>query len=284
MTPSSPSTQVREYCFCTLALGHNYRNLALQLAQDLAEYAPSVTLVVLTDRPAAFGHCPQVLAFAHQQQSLGCYHDKQYVLKKALSLFPACIFVDADMRILAPIPPDLTWQPGITAKIVWINILKHNKNQFELRLLQQMADKLNLNLTEISFVHECLFVIARDQGKEQVFLEQWQKIANYFELRGFCRGEGHTIGLAAADAGLEIRREQLSAIHFFKDKLPAPATSNPTDLQQRAALLKQQKALEYPKQALWRRSIAKLQKQIKYQYRLLRLRLVALKQIDFYYR
>jgi hypothetical protein len=282
MTTSSPSTQVGAYCFCTLALGRNYRNLTLQLAQDLAEYAPSITLVVLTDRPAAFEHCPQVLAFAHQQQSLGCYHDKQYVLKKALSLFPACIFVDADMRILAPIPANLTWQPGITAKIVWTNIFKHNKNQFELRLLQKMADKLDLNLTEISFVHECLFVIARDQGREQVFLEQWQKIANYFELRGFCRGEGPTIGLAAAEAGLEIRRDPLTAIQFFKDKLPASATSSPVDLQQRTALLQQQKALEYPKQPLWQRLIAKLQKLIKYQYRLLGLRLAALSQIDFW--
>ncbi|MFM7424548.1 MAG: hypothetical protein ACKO7W_06065 [Elainella sp.] len=284
MITSQPNTQASPYCFCTLALGNNYRNLALQLAQDLAQYAPSVSLVVLTDRPAAFADCPQVLAFAHQQQSLGCYHDKQFVLKQALSLFPACVFVDADMRILAPIPADLTWQPGITAKLVWTNILKHNKNPFELRLLQQMAQKLDLDLAEISFVHECLFVLARDQGKELVFLEQWEKIARYFELRGFCRGEGHTIGLAAAQAGLTIRRDELTAIHFFKDKLAASATSSATDLEQRVELLKRQKALEYPKQSLWQRVWNKLLKLLRYQYRRLKLQFAALKQIDFYYR
>lgn len=272
------------YCFCTLALGSNYSNLALELAQDLVQCAPSIKMVVLTDHPAAFQNCPNVLTFKHHQQSLGCYHDKQFVLKQALTLFEACIFVDADMRILAPIPPDLEWQPGITAKIVWTNIVKHNKNEFEISLLHKVAQKLSLNLEEISFVHECLFVVARDQGKELAFLEQWAKIAAYLEMWGYCRGEGHTIGLAAAKVGLTIRRDDLEPIRFFKDKLPPSASSNAIELHQRAKLLQQQKALEYPRRSIVRRSLAKLQKLAKYQYRLMLLRLAALKQIDFYYR
>gem|GEM_PF-384216 len=197
------------YCFCTLALGQNYRNLALTLAQDLAQCAPFIQIVILTDRPQAFQHCPNVLAFEHQQQTLGCYHDKQFVLKRSLSLFEACIFVDADMRILAAIPAGLVWQPGITAKIVWTNIVKHNKNEFEIGLMRKVSQKLGLKLEDISFVHECLFVVARDQGKELEFLDQWAKISAYLEMWGHCRGEGSTIGLAAAKVGLSIRRDEL---------------------------------------------------------------------------
>ena len=272
------------YCFCTLALGQNYRNLALTLAQDLAQYAPSIQIVILTDRPQAFQHCPNVLAFEHQQQTLGCYHDKQFVLKRSLSLFEACIFVDADMRILAAIPAGLVWQPGITAKIVWANIVKHNKNEFEIGLLRKVAQKLELKLEDISFVHECLFVVARDQGKELEFLDQWAKISAYLEMWGHCRGEGSTIGLAAAKVGLSIRRDELESICFFKDKL-APSTQMSLSAQnQRAQLLEQQKALEYPDRSIFIRVIGKLRTIIHYQTRLMGLRLRALKNIEFYYR
>ena len=272
------------YCFCTLALGQNYRNLALTLAQDLAQYAPSIQIVILTDRPQAFQHCPNVLAFEHQQQTLGCYHDKQFVLKRSLSLFEACIFVDADMRILAAIPAGLVWQPGITAKIVWANIVKHNKNEFEIGLLRKVAQKLGLKLEDISFVHECLFVVARDQGKELEFLDQWAKISAYLEMWGHCRGEGSTIGLAAAKVGLSIRRDELESICFFKDKL-APSTQMSLSAQnQRAQLLEQQKALEYPDRSIFIRVIGKLRTIIHYQTCLIGLRLRALKNIEFYYR
>ena len=270
------------YCFCTLALGRNYCNLALTLAQDLAQYAPSVQIVILTDRPKAFQHCPNVLAFEHHQQTLGCYHDKQFVLRRSLSLFEACIFVDADMRILAPIPADLVWEPGITAKIVWANIVKHNKNEAEIKLLRKVSQKLGLKLEEISFVHECLFVVARDQGRELEFLDQWAKISTYLELWGLCRGEGHTIGLAAAKVGLTIRRNELDTICFFKDKLPSSAIS-PIAQEQRAKLLAHQKQLEYPDRSFVVRVIGKLKKVIHYQTCLMGLRIAALRNLKFYY-
>ena len=277
------TTSNASYCFCTLALGRNYCNLALTLAQDLAQYAPSIQIVILTDRPQAFQHCPNVLAFEHHQQTLGCYHDKQFVLRRSIGLFEACIFVDADMRILAPIPADLVWQPGITAKIVWANIAKHCQNESEIRLLRQISQKLGLKLEHISFVHECLFVVARDQGRELEFLDQWAKISTYLELWGLCRGEGNTIGLAAAKVGLTIRRDELEPICFFKDKL-APSAASPINPEQRAQLLAHQKALEYPARSLWVRVIGKLRKVINYQIRLIGLRIAALKNIEFYYR
>jgi hypothetical protein len=271
------------YCFCTLALGHNYSNLALTLAEDLAQYAPFVKLVVLTDHPALFQSAKNVLTFKHHQKTLGCYHDKQFVLKQALSLFETCIFIDADMRVLAPIPVDLVFQPGITAKIVWTNIAKHCKNEFEIGLMRKVSQKMGMVLEQISFVHECLFVVVRDQGKELEFLEQWAKISAYLEMWGLCRSEGNTIGLAAAKVGLTIRRDELEEIQFFKDKLP-PAASGSVDMTERARLIQHQKNLEYPSRSIGTRLIGKLRRMIQYQYRLLRLRLRALKQIEFYYR
>ena len=75
--------------------------------------------MVLTDKPQAFADHANILAFKHRQQSVGCYHDKRFVIAKGLSLFDSCIFIDADMRILAPIEQAFDWPPGITAHTVW---------------------------------------------------------------------------------------------------------------------------------------------------------------------
>ena len=135
-----------ELCFCTLALGKNYCSLALQLAKDIEKYAPELFFVILTDNPSYFKHQSNVLAFKQYQSSLGCYHDKRFVIAKAISMFKSCIFLDADIRILEPIILNRKFPPGITAKILWENIPKHNKNSFEIKLLQEMGQKLNLNL------------------------------------------------------------------------------------------------------------------------------------------
>jgi hypothetical protein len=271
-------------CFSTLALGKNYRALALELAKDLAQFAPNIPFVILTDHPQDFQDMANVLAFPHQQKSVGCYHDKLFVIEKGLSLFNSCIFMDADMRILAPITEDLNWQPGITAKIAWHNILKHNKNQQEIELLTRLAQKYNLQLENITFVHECLFVVTKDGGKEIDFIETWKRMADYCELNKYYRGEGHSIGLAAAKAGLEIRKDAMESISFFKDKLVGnQVKNNENELQEKPVYLQKQKALEYPQISLFARVIKKINKMVMYVYRSLKLKIYSLTDINFFY-
>jgi hypothetical protein len=271
-------------CFGTLALGENYRSLAKLLSKDIEQYSPNTPLIVLTDKPQEFTNDANVLAFKHRQQSIGCYHDKRFVIAKGLSLFDSCIFIDADMRILAPIEEELEWQPGITAHTVWTNILKHNKNEFEIKLLSRMAEKLNLNLEEISFVHECLFVVTKDSGKEQEFLRQWDRIAPFFELNGFYRGEGHTIGLAAAKAEFDIRRDSMEAIFFFKDKLEIQKLKRDESVSSEILkLLEIQKQYEYPSKTFIEKVIRKITKKVIYVYCLLSCRIVTIRNFKFYY-
>jgi hypothetical protein len=268
-----------------MALGRNYCALALELAKDLEKHSPEISLVVLTDSPKYFQNQNNILAFKHHQVSLGCYHDKRFVIAQALSLFNSCLFLDADMRILAPIPSNIEWQPGITAKIVWENIPKHNKNPLEIKLLSQMAQKLNINLEDVSFVHECLFTVTRDSGRELEFLKYWDKMAPYFELRGFCKGEGHTIGLAAAKVRLPIRRDAMSEIVFFKDKLELQGI-NQSDAysSDKAVYFEKQRALEYPHRPIFVRILRKAQKTYYYLYRLLKLGTIAAMDYNFYYK
>jgi hypothetical protein len=147
-----------EFCFGTLALGKNYRRLALILAKDLETYCPNSTLIVLTDNPPEFLTQKNVLAVQHRQKFF-CDNDKCFLIEKALSLFDCCICIDADMRILAPFPQDLQWLPGITARSL-TGIVKHHQerpNQHKtLALLKLIADKLNVNFDDknVKWIHE----------------------------------------------------------------------------------------------------------------------------------
>lgn len=79
-----------------------------------------------------------------------------------------------------------------------------------------------LNLTEewenIQFVHEYLFTVTKDGGKELEFICQWKNLANYFENHGFYDAEGNAIGLAAAKAGMGVIWSDMPGISFFNYK------------------------------------------------------------------
>ncbi len=202
-------TQQKEFCFCTLALGKTYRLFTQQLAKDLEKNSPGTFLVIYTDEPKDFTSHANVLAFKHRQQGiLLCYHDKRLVMAEALVKFTAAIFIDADTRILSPLPEDLKWQPGITVGHRE-NLVEHVSKYTPERLppLKNVASKLNLSLETTTYVGESLFVIARDEGREIEFFKYWGKIGRYLELKGIHSGEGNVIGLAAAKVGWTIRKD-----------------------------------------------------------------------------
>lgn len=274
----------QKFCFATLALGKNYRALAFQLAKDLAQFSPHTPFVILTDNPQDFQVMANVLAFPHQQHSVGCYHDKLFVIEKGLSLFNSCVFLDADMRILAPINSTGDWLPGITAKIAWFNIIKHNKNQQEIAILKRLAAKFHLQLENITFVHECLFVVTRDGGKEIDFIATWKRMAAFCELNNYYRGEGHSIGLAAAKSGLEIRTDAMEDISFFKDKLEwNKIKTGESNLQEKSVYFDRQKELEYPQISFLEKVIKKIVKISMYLYLSVKLKIYSFTDIRFFY-
>ncbi|WP_375467144.1 hypothetical protein, partial [uncultured Nostoc sp.] len=207
----------QEFCFCTLALGKVYRTLAGFLAKDLELYSPNTAFIILTDHPQEFSKYPQALAFQHQQQGVKCYHDKRFAIAKALSLFNSCIFIDSDMRILAPVPEDIEWllEPGISARACmdmpkkFAKALGTTNKKFsrEIEVIKKAAQFFNLEpeWENVTFVHEYLFSVTKSTGKEIDFLETWSILAKYFELNGVYEGEGNAIGLAAYKAGLPVR-------------------------------------------------------------------------------
>ncbi|MBW4445652.1 MAG: hypothetical protein KME38_01930 [Spirirestis rafaelensis WJT71-NPBG6] len=287
-----------EFCFCTIAFGKKYRALALLLAQDIERYSPKTSFIVLTDNPSDFNKQPNILAFKHRSQSVKFYHDKRFAIAKALSLFNSCIFIDADMRILAPVPADMQWikKPGIAARTCEIMPKKYAKVLAgtataklgrEFKVTKKAAQKLNLDLEneKVKFVYEYLFAVTKDFGRELEFLKQWETLANYFELNGIYDGEGNAIGLAAAKAGLDVRLSEMEGISFFKDKTElVRIQKGQSKIEEMSIYFEQQKMLEYPKRSLLEKVAAKLGQSITHLYNLVRLRIVTLSKFNFYYR
>lgn len=257
-------TEIRkDFCFCTLALGQRYRLMAQTLAEDLIKYAPQTQLIIYTDYPQDFSNNVNVVAFKHTQQStLRCVNDKRFLLEKALFLYPATIFVDADTRIIDNIPEKTQWFPGITA--CHKNLIEHlqKRSPKSLDFLKKTASKIGIEdntWEQIQWVGESIYVITRDKGKEKEFLATWGIIVDYLELNNIHLNDGNIMGIAAAKVGWTIHREGWSELDRVREHIDASRNR--------------------PSMSFWQT----LQQKIGYHYRLNRLRIKALKDFKFYY-
>ncbi|MEH2106185.1 hypothetical protein [Nostoc sp.] len=275
----------QEFCFCTLALGKVYRTLAGLLAKDLELYSPNTAFIILTDHPQEFSKYPRVLAFQHQQQGVKCYHDKRFAIAKALSLFNSCIFIDSDMRILAPVPEDIEWllEPGISARAC-MNMPKkfakalgttNKKFSREIEVIKKAAQFFNLEpeWENVTFVHEYLFSVTKSTGKEIEFLETWSILAKYFELNGVYEGEGNAIGLAAYKAGLPVRWSQMSGISFFNNKIELiRIQKGQSNMDKMLTYFEEHERIAHPKRSILAKIVFKLSKAIMHLYRAIKYR------------
>ena len=250
-----------DYIFCTIALGARYHSLAHRMAENLAEKSPGHGLVILTDRPDSFANLGNVVVQPFKQQGvLHCYHDKRFALKTALTLANTAIMVDVDACFDVKIP-DLVWQPGVEG--LTEDLVEHVSQYTPERLphLNAIAEKLGVDITNTIWLGEALFTVTRDRGKEHEFLDVWNQIARYLQLRGIHAGEGLAIGLAAAKVGW--RPQQSDA------------------WQQIAAIWKHFDASQQKKVVTRRQQ---LQRRLAYHYRLNLERVKALQDFSFYYR
>ncbi|AUT03232.1 hypothetical protein CLI64_24025 [Nostoc sp. CENA543] len=266
-------TSAKDFCFCTLALGSKYRGLAKELAAGLELHFPGIILLVYTDQPQDLSDRHNIIAVKHSQQGIRyCYNDKRFVIGEALSKYHSVIWVDADTKIVAGIPDDIQWSPGITSGN-FLPIFEHSRNKKvpkRLELIKKLGTKLGVETENVKYVHEDLFIITRDGGKEQEFIQQWGIIANYFELNGIHQGEGNSIGLAASKVGWSVNSHNYEIV---KKALQHTYASREKDSRKFWDKLKDPKAVS-----------EKIQRQLSYYYRLNLARLLTLRNFNFYYR
>jgi hypothetical protein len=265
-------------CFATLAVGDRYRAHARLLAEDIQQHAPGMAFVVLTDRPEDFAPYAHVIALKHQIQSVKGYHDKRFVLEAGLTRFETCIFLDSDVRILGAIRPDLELLPGITARISY-SLVKRASEDVSPKvwgLITNTAEKLDIHVEEVQWLHEFMFAIKRQNGAEMEFLRYWQTLSYVFELAGIYQPESLVMGLAAAKAGLPIRPDYQDWFPFFKDKIEqVRLQKGQSTWEEKQIYFQSQREIEFPPRSLWQKAISKLMGKVIFFYRLLRLRIQA---------
>ncbi len=253
----------KNFCFTVLALKPKYQLLAKKLAQDIDKYSPGTTIVIGTDNPKAFKGCSNVFAFQLNKKGiLNCYHDKRFVIKKALTKFQVVIQIDADTRINSPLPESINQSTGLAVLHIE-NLLEHVQkyNPERLRDICKLADKLEIDIDKVSYTGDSLFALSADEDKTSEFMRQWDLIARYLELHGIHSGEGNAMGLAAAKVGLEIIQPSwLKTINQVQHHLDASGFRSRT--------------------TLWNN----LTRRMDYHYRLSKARIMAFKDFNFYYR
>ena len=220
------------FCFCTAAYGQLYRNLCRRLAQDLERNAPGKTLIIYTDKASEFDEFKNTECYEEPMVGIiGAYHYRRFSIRKALQKFDFCICIDADVRIIEPVDLKFTVQPGLTAR----SCCSYNKHEhkildgtqtnkgrlWEYSVFCSMAEKMGIDPQnpELTWVNEFMFIVARDSGREIEFLDWWDRLALYAQLRRCPGGPCLQIALGAFQLGFEIRRDEMPGLTFFDDRI-----------------------------------------------------------------
>lgn len=287
-----------DLCFCTLAFGNTYRSLAKELAKDLEQYAPEIPFILFTDKVSEFKAHKNVLAFSHRRRGVLLYHERRFAIAKALSMADSCMYLDADVRICAPVPTTLKWLPGLTArsctsmnKHIQGRITKTSSPRPEIikviELYKKMASKIDLDPEDenIKFINEFLFVLTRDSGREIEFLDLWGRLALYAELHGMYKHPTYAMGLAAARVGLTVRHDLMEGLDFFDDRIEKVRISNgESDPAAKEKYFKTQKEIENRYRSLPYKAVDKVLRFFRHHYHTNRLRATTfLSDRNFYY-
>ncbi len=267
------------FCFCTAAYGQQYRNLCRMLAQDLAKNAPGKTLILYTDKASDFAEFENTECYeAPMDGIIGAYHYRRFAIRKALQKFDFCICIDSDVRIIEPVNLKFTVQPGITARSC-CSFNKHEQKILEgtqtdkqrlsqYRVFCSMAEKMGINPQnpELIWVNEFMFIVARDSGREIEFLDWWDRLALYVQLRRHPEGPCHQIALGAFQLGMEIRRDEMPGLTFFDDRIYIYYRERgaPRDERMERCLV-EQKSLETKPPGIVGRVRRKLSKRVKFE-------------------
>ncbi|HEY9621019.1 MAG TPA: hypothetical protein V6C78_11655 [Crinalium sp.] len=273
------SRYTESLCFCTAAFGKEYVHLAKLLANDLYQFAPNRTFLVLTNKPKWFREHPNVIAIQHWCRGVLPYHERRFAIQQALSLAPSVMYLDADVRICAPVPEHQIFQPGITARSCGV-MQKHLQERFDRpslssalqrkkQIIEQMADKagIDLNSPDVQFINEFLFVVTVDGGREQEFLRRWGELAIYADHLGMHKHPTYAMAFAAVKSGFPIYRSEMPGLDFFDDRIEKVKVSKgQSTADSKAKYLQAQAHIEQRPQSLPQRILRRVSKKTALSY------------------
>ena len=145
-------------CFCTTAFGKKYVSLAKLLADDLYKFAPEHDFIILTAEPEEFKEWSNVKAIKHWCRGVLPYNERRFPIQYALSISNSVMYLDADVRICSPVPTELNFHPGLTARSCG-SMEKHLKTQFDKPKLSTSLAKKGCDRTN-GRANECRYLFS----------------------------------------------------------------------------------------------------------------------------
>ncbi|VEP18229.1 conserved hypothetical protein [Hyella patelloides LEGE 07179] len=251
-------------CFCTSAFGEKYNLMAKLLAQDLQQFAPGCNFIIYTDRPHIFNDNSNVRAVKHSCRGVMPYHERRFAIWDALSVSSSVMYLDADVRICAPVPQNLKFLPGLTARSCG-SLQKHIQRRFNQKsqsnksfkkryIIEKMAHRISIDLDspELKFINEFLFAINKDRGRELEFLKIWGDLAIYADTLGMHKHPTYAMTLAAAKSNFPIHHSRMTGLDFFDDRIEKTRISkNQSTSQAKSEYFNQQKNIEKKKKNIF---------------------------------
>ncbi len=227
-------------CFATMAVGEGYVELAKKLICDIRRYFPETPIYVLTDKPKSFAQFQNIYHVAFRRTGFWCiYHDKRKAMEAALQNHQACLFLDADCRLVDR-PPIESYEelvPGVYGAYLQTfrfrfdaeigrykgseRFLKNTPKR-RARLLQIFCNEFGVDFWQCKYLQEAavLLVFQREHHR---FFRIWEYIGVGLSTKLFEEGEGYVFGIAAEHLGLAIAAIPKIDQWLFKDILTPAA-------------------------------------------------------------
>ncbi|MEM8640447.1 MAG: hypothetical protein AAGG51_16760 [Cyanobacteria bacterium P01_G01_bin.54] len=246
--------------------------MAKLLAQDLEKFAPGHLFIICTDIPALFKDSSNVLVIRHSCRGVLPLHERRFAIFHALETAFSVMYIDSDVRICAPVPETLNFQPGLTARSCG-NLQKHMKIQFEKAskspipsklhreklsklhrkkyVVNKMSQRAGIDIThpDLKFINEFLFVVTKDEGRELEFLNNWGDLAIYADTLGLHGNPTYAMALAANKSNFSIHRSKMIGLDFFDDRVERIRISKGQSSQDsKAEYFRQQESIEQEKE------------------------------------
>lgn len=248
--------------------------MAKLLAQDLERFAPGYNCIIYTDRPALFADQSNVRAVKHICRGVLPYNERRFALWHALSIASSVMYLDADVRICSPIPTNLEFAPGLTARSCG-NLQKHMADQqskysqskcyqHQRYVIDKMADRVGIDRQSqaLKFINEFLFVVSDHGGLERDFLRTWGDLAVYADTMGMHQHPTYAMALAAAKCDFPVYHSEMVGLDFFDDRIEKVRISKGQSTQAtKAQYFHQQTTIEQSRVSTYQRFLTAKRKQ-----------------------
>ena len=221
------------FAFCTIVYGPKYLKLSAKLIEQITGLGH--TMFVLTNEPDALSNHEKIIKIKYNKDYFS-FHEKLVIVRECLKTFDTAIFLDSDVVLINI--NDLNFfkdiQPGLHIFATFGNIgstffsddhppCQHDDHRntkygaqgvnFVEKLGYKYKQRFHKEVDREDYLEHFLegrWILKKDNGKENIFLEIWDSLVNFCEdfdktlgyTKSIGAGEGAAMSIAAHNCGI----------------------------------------------------------------------------------